>query len=1038
MMKPLFLLASAILSVSAVVAAPQNGEPLKVKQAATQEAVTIPDDAVEMYAFQLFGYGETRSGFLTFPSYAPEERTFLCEYGITAGDTTFRSGAFVEDTYYTFVAKSYENGAILEPVCLATVDIETGKFTPIADYSTALEFNAPFYEMSYDPKTRLIYAIQTEFESTGDGQGTYESTGVTKIWTIDPHNTADLLPKHVATINDHYMWTMAVDNGVIYGIVQDEADAKARLISINTETIANGTCTVELGAYIDGGNRRIDYSQSMEFDHTTHNLWWAGQGVGSNGGSWICKINTTDGSLSDMKNIPEASQYIALGIPYQTAADGAPSYVIGLNVKAGEKGASGATLTWKNPSTNYALATLTQLSGVKVYRNGELLTDLTNVEIGAEMTYTDSEATEGNHVYKLLPYNNEGEGIYRERNVYVGVDVPAAPADLKVVASGTEVTISWTAPTIGLRGGYIDVANTTYDVVRMPDNVTVATGITETTVKDEITTFNGYSYSVTAKNSKGEGGVATSNTMAIGPGKSVPYVNAISTEEEFNELTILDNNNDNNTWYFTGSSAHYQYNPYAPDDYIITPSLSVIEGNVYEVQFDHMNSNYARCVEKLKVLVGNAASPDALTEEILDLPELLSTNGNTWHHASARFTAKETGGMYVAFKIYSDADMGTLDIKNIVVRHVSQTDLRAESIYGSDIAYVGTPLNYGVDVSNTGMGTVKGAVVKLMNSAGTVIGQTTIDAIYAGETRPVYLTWTPTTAGKESLSAVIEYSDDTFVDDNKTTTPVAVEVVAASNENWFSIGVPNNQGYRPIYLEPEYSQMQTLYYAKDFTMGETTLYGMQYAYKPLTANDLNNVPLTIHMMNTDLESLDGLQEFDEEHLVFDGTINIPNGSKAVNYLTIKFDKPFEYAGSNVLVKVVSNRQTSLTNVEWLIINEDYLIDLPCHSYSAFHSNEELALSSAFENDYIPYIRFAYDATSAVNSVDYQSELTATKCGDMVLFNMMCDVVEVYSVAGQLLYTTTDVDNISVAQLNSGIYILRATSDSNTTVVKFVK
>lgn len=1063
MMKPLSLLAAAILCVSTVMATPnvpQNLKPLKVKNAANleqmrgeipyaaplraQEETSIPDDAVEMYAFQVFGYGWITSGFVQFPSYDPAGRTFLYDYGYYDGANTFRSGTFVGDTYYAFIANSYAGGAFLEPVGLATIDLETGDWWCIADYSQTVPWNEMFYEMSYDPKTELIYAIQTEYDSE-----TGLATNRTKLWTIDPFDEEELYePMHVATI-DEYLWTMSVDNGVIYGIVQDYSTEETdlygnplpksiHLVTIDTETITEeGTCTVVKGATIDGGNTVIDWAQTMEFDHTTHNLWWAGQPVEGDG--WLCKINITDGTLTEKQKLPEFSQYVALGIPYQIVPDNAPSYVKSLSVKAGAEGAITATLSWENPSTSYSLAELTELSGVKIYRGETLIADLTSTEIGATQTFTDNEVTKGIHTYKIVPYNTAGDGINKERTIYVGADIPATVSNIVIDTDGQKATISWTAPAIGANGGYIDINDLKYDVVRMPENLTIATDITATSVTDEVDEYKGYYYNITVKNAEGSSEVATSTTIPYGPSMPIPYTNDFSSLEVFGQLTVIDANGDNNTWSYLDwiSAAEYYYNENAADDYLVTPPFDVVAGNEYEVKFDYQTSNWTGCIEKLCVLVGNKPKTDAFTKTIHDLPELLPANGGIWIPQTVTFTADETGTIHVAFKVYSDADMGSLDIRNIVVRHVSATDLAANEVFGSDLAYVNNPIKHSVVVTNTGNATVTNGIVKLVDDYNTVLGQANIGEIAAQETLTINVEWVPVSEGDINIYGVVELEGDTYTGDNKTATPAQVTVYSADSDKWFSIGVSDNVGYRPIYLSYNYSEMQTLYYGKDITVDGKYFTGLQYRYnKPFDMIGLEEIPITIYIMNTEDNKLDSLYTIGEEYLVYDGIVDLVQDND-VNYMTIKFDRAFEYTGNNIIIKMVSNKEYAIPDVEWHIIDESFL-NLDCRSYCAFGENAELAHEAAYDNYYIPYVRLSYDTDNAINGVNAQSELTATKCGNAVYFNMTCNTVDVYSVTGERLFSTLDTDKVDLSQFNNGVFIIKAVSGNNTTVLKVVK
>lgn len=1067
-MKKLTLILASLLmlgmqSVSAYSFLPDNVDvkPLRVKAGNMQkptgtlsnfapakvEANTaIPEDATDMYAFQMWGYGSVETGFLNFPSYNPDARTFLRDYGQNDGADVISAGTFVGDTYYGFVVRSYQNGAFVDILGLATVDLTTGAYTMVAEYPDELiPWNETFYEMSYDPTAGLIYAIQTEYNGSNP-------TNRTKIWTIDP-SVSNPQPTHVATIEE-YLWTMSVDRGVIYGIVQNNSNQvdvngypipkDINLVTINASSIAGGTCTVNTGAKIDGGNRVIDWSQSMEFDHTTHSLWWAGQAYGANGG-WICKIDTQTGDLSDYKELPMSSQYVALGIPYQTVSDAAPQYVTELVVTPAAEGGLGATITWKNPSVNYALGTLSDLQGVKIYRDGQLMEDMATTAVGAAMTWADNSVTEGLHTYKLLPYNSAGDGIYKTRKVYVGQDVPAAPTAVEVVVEGAQATITWTAPTTGLHGGYITTGDITYDVVRLPDNLTIASNITATTATDEVIEYKGYSYRVVARNAKGQGGEAVSEVIPFGTYMGTPYINKMATQEDFNEMSIIDDNRDGNSWYYTqndytglsGPGAYYYYNDYAPNDFLVTPPLYMQEGEEYEVIFEYFTSNWSGCIEKLRVMAGFEATKEGLSECILDLPQMIPGEGVTWRRKSAVYKATETGGGHIAFNIYSDADMGFLLIRNVVVRHISPSDLRAEEVLGSNIAYVDNEISHRIKVHNTGNTTVNGAMAQLVSEDGNLLAQGPVGKIEAGEVKYVDVLWTPSSTGDVTFHGEIQLGSDTYTDDNVTPNSIEVSMREVDGDKLYTIGVFEDTGWRPIFLGHNYSEMQTIYYAHDITMTDFDFTGMQYLYTAVSDTyGMDAVPLTIYMMHTDLDSMDSLLPEEDFTMVFDGEVDI-TGQGAVNALNVVFDTPFKYEGGNIVMKVVSYKTYQLTNVNWYIENEDFE-GLPCHSWIAVGETKNAALADAYDNYYIPYVRFAYSGGTGVEDFGVASQLLVSRQGDSLYFSLPCDEVYVYSVAGEMVAKVANADMLSLDQLNAGIYVVKAVSGNNVTTIKVVK
>ena len=49
----------------------------------------------------------------------------------------------------------------------------------------------------------------------------------------------------------------------------------------------------------------------------------------------------------------------------------------------------------------------------------------------------------------MVPYNNDGDGIYKETSIFVGEDVPGAPLNVKLVTKVAKEQITWNEPTTG-------------------------------------------------------------------------------------------------------------------------------------------------------------------------------------------------------------------------------------------------------------------------------------------------------------------------------------------------------------------------------------------------------------------------------------------------------------------------------------------------------------------------------------------------------------------------------------------------------------
>lgn len=69
----------------------------------------------------------------------------------------------------------------------------------------------------------------------------------------------------------------------------------------------------------------------------------------------------------------------------------------------------------------------------------------------------------------------------------------------------------------------------------------------------------------------------------------LPYINPIATEDAFNDLTIIDANNDASTWSFfsTEPCARYKYNKTNKgDDWLVTPGIKLVKDKKYVFSVD--------------------------------------------------------------------------------------------------------------------------------------------------------------------------------------------------------------------------------------------------------------------------------------------------------------------------------------------------------------------------------------------------------------------------------------------------------------------
>lgn len=174
---------------------------------------------------------------------------------------------------------------------------------------------------------------------------------------------------------------------------------------------------------------------------------------------------------------------ITLSAGTSTAIPAAPE----LAASSGADGALKAVLTIVAPTKTAGGDAITnRITAFEIMRNGVALTNI-EAEVGkAEYTYTDETiASAGLYTYTVRAINADGKGETAKTTVYVGRDMPVAPDDFTATDNfdGT-VTLSWTTPTVGANGGYVDAAHLVYSITN-PDKSMVE-GVHGTTAKSAI------------------------------------------------------------------------------------------------------------------------------------------------------------------------------------------------------------------------------------------------------------------------------------------------------------------------------------------------------------------------------------------------------------------------------------------------------------------------------------------------------------------------------------------------------------------------
>lgn len=510
-----------------------------------------------------------------------------------------------------------------------------------------------------DVEDYAMYARETAVAADGTVYGEFYDSD---LWNFElgvvDYNT--LTRTTIGTLTNSYAAMGITRDNKLYGVAAD-----GNLYSIDTKT-AKETLVGATGVTIS--DKWGEYSlQSGEIDFRTNTFYWAA--VDAEGKSALYTVDLTTGQATKVADFP-ANEYIcALSIPEPTPASAAPAAATDASAEFEGASLSGSVL-FTAPTKTYGGDDLTgQLDyyivvGIDTIGKG-------TTTAGAKVTAPVTVPADGAIRFKIITANNAGEGAALAVTKYVGLDTPEAIGAVKLDADDNtgKMTVAWTAPKAGENGGYI--GDLKYDVVRYPDSVTVATGVTDTVFTEtiEASEIKAYTYVVVAVNGTMKSKETESNKVVMGPGLVPPYENTFGSKDAFDLMTVVDANNDGCTWslytYSDGTGyARYTYSKTnKADDWLLTPPLKLESGKEYLVSFEAANYQ-SKYPESIEVKYGVGSDPTTYKSVLLDSTELPSAQYTKYTKA---LVPDADGNIKIGFHCISNPYKYFLLLRNITV-----------------------------------------------------------------------------------------------------------------------------------------------------------------------------------------------------------------------------------------------------------------------------------------------------------------------------------------------------------------------------------
>ena len=516
--------------------------------------------------------------------------------------------------------------------------------------------------IAHDPVSELSYGIFYNFNF--DMQVINRKLAAIDFSTDKPTKT------NVDVVDTPFAAIAFAANGFLYGVGQD-----GYLYIIDTTDAS----LYPLG---DLGLEDIStYPASMTFDPRTEKLYFSYVTTGMK--SQLYEISYAIGSVKATKVMDVPDNAFLVNMHIAPTIEGAPMAATNLQLTfEGERTTGMVSFTM--PTTTQDAEPLEGELTYTISANGTEIAEGqadAGEEVNAEVTVPQSGDTEISVVIK----NDKGESSAVKTTQYIGRDIPKAVGDLHLAYNTTtgKAELSWTAPTEGQHGKTLTEANLTYNVVRQPGDVVVATATKETSFREELSNegeLTAYRYEVTPLNGDLEGETATSNTIVLGDALEVPFTEDFYKEEGFNRFTVVDANEDGVYNQYTGWKGQwthfYKYSQYsgstvygasitagsqADDDWLISPAIRVEKDNRYELSFE-ANKSYATSNYDQKMEVYMGIGDDVTTYELLETCDIDDVNMKKF---SNEWTPSADGLYRIAFHAISNANSDRLLLTNV-------------------------------------------------------------------------------------------------------------------------------------------------------------------------------------------------------------------------------------------------------------------------------------------------------------------------------------------------------------------------------------
>lgn len=393
----------------------------------------------------------------------------------------------------------------------------------------------------------------------------------------------------------------------------------------------------------------LNYSGGAAYDRVSDTFYMVVHGNNTGGG--LYSVDTETANLTQIYPFNDEEVFYGLYFTNESADDKAPAAVNGLQVNR-DKGSLTVDVDFTMPSTTFDGSAASGSITYKVYLNGEEKAS-GNSQYGKSESVKVTAPEDGYYSVCVVAFNSEGKGEPTIEKAFIGYDSPLPVTDVTMTYDGSKFDVSWEKP-LGDFGGYIDYSQVTYTVTRMPDNVVVADGISETSCIDNYAIPSGsksYYFNVAA-NYRGQTTAPTSSNSEILGFITPPYREGFDTQDDFNAWTRFSRDGDMINWdwhpsdFYVCATTFWKENT---DAWLISPEIKVEAGKTYQISIDVASREPGR-TENFRLWVGDKCEPESMTAKVIEHEDY---DHPDFHTLTGDYTATKSGTIYIGLEAYN-------------------------------------------------------------------------------------------------------------------------------------------------------------------------------------------------------------------------------------------------------------------------------------------------------------------------------------------------------------------------------------------------